>query len=99
MLWDRGEAAGYAQHMTSDPLPNTPTHEVMLQVAFADHQVANVSAEVEGAHDRRRARRRPPCRPACTGRLIPAFGFRTVSGNHVERRLGPGVLVRRGKSA
>jgi hypothetical protein len=48
MLWDRGEANGYAQHMTTDPLPNTPRHDVMLQVAFSDHQVANVSAEVEG---------------------------------------------------
>jgi hypothetical protein len=48
MLWDRGEANGYAHHMTSDPLPNTPAHHVMLQVAFADHQVANVTAEVEG---------------------------------------------------
>jgi hypothetical protein len=24
MLWDRAEANGYAYHMTSDPLPNTP---------------------------------------------------------------------------
>jgi hypothetical protein len=24
LLWDRGEANGYAHHMTSDPLPNTP---------------------------------------------------------------------------
>ena len=47
MLWDRGEANGYAQHMTDDPYPNTPSHDVMLQVAFSDHQVANVSAEVE----------------------------------------------------
>ena len=47
MLWDRAEGNGYAQHMTSDPLPNTPPHQVMLQVAFADHQVANVAAEVE----------------------------------------------------
>ena len=47
MLWDRGEANGYAAHMTDDPLKNTPPHEVMLQVAYGDHQVANVSAEVE----------------------------------------------------
>jgi hypothetical protein len=47
MLWDRGEANGYAQHMTTDPLPNTPAHQVMLQVAYADHQVSNVAAEVE----------------------------------------------------
>lgn len=47
MLWDRGEANGYAHHMTTDPLENTPAHEVMLQVAFSDHQVTNVAAEVE----------------------------------------------------
>jgi Thrombospondin type 3 repeat len=47
MLWDRGEANGYAHHMTDDPYANTPPHEVMLQAAFSDHQVANVSAEVE----------------------------------------------------
>jgi hypothetical protein len=47
LLWDRGEANGYAHHMTGDPLPGTPPHEVLLHVAFGDHQVANVSAEVE----------------------------------------------------
>ena len=47
MLWDRGETNGYAAHLERDPLPNTPPHEVMLQVAFSDHQVANVSAETE----------------------------------------------------
>lgn len=47
MLWDRGEANGYAAHMTGDPLEDTPAHEIMLQVAYGDHQVANVSAEVE----------------------------------------------------
>jgi hypothetical protein len=47
MLWDRAEANGYAQHMTSDPLPNTPRHSILTHVAIGDHQVANVSAEVE----------------------------------------------------
>ena len=47
MLWDRGEANGYAHHMTDDPLPNTPAHQVLLHVAYGDHQVANVAAEVE----------------------------------------------------
>jgi hypothetical protein len=46
-LWDRGEANGYAHHMTSDPLPNTPAHQVLLHEAFGDHQVANVATEVE----------------------------------------------------
>jgi hypothetical protein len=47
MLWDRAEANGYAQHMTDQPYPNTPAHEVLLHVAYGDHQVANLAAEVE----------------------------------------------------
>jgi hypothetical protein len=47
LLWDRGEANGYAHHMTSEPLPGTPPHEVLMHVAFGDHQVADVTAEVE----------------------------------------------------
>ena len=47
MLWDRAETNGYAAHLTADPLNNTPAHEVMLQVAYSDHQVTNVAAEVE----------------------------------------------------
>jgi hypothetical protein len=47
LLWDRAEANGYAHHMTSDPLPGTPPHEVLMHVAFGDHQVADVTAEVE----------------------------------------------------
>ena len=34
LVWDRGEADGYAHHMTSDPLPNTPAHTVLLHEAF-----------------------------------------------------------------
>jgi hypothetical protein len=47
MLWDRGEANGYAHHMTSDPLADTPPHEALLHVALGDHQVAQVTADVE----------------------------------------------------
>lgn len=47
MLWDRGEGNGYAQHMTGDPLPGTPAHQVLLEVAFGDYQVANLAAEVQ----------------------------------------------------
>ncbi len=47
MLWDRSEANGYAEHMTDDPYPNTPRHQVLMHVAFGDHQVANVTADVE----------------------------------------------------
>jgi hypothetical protein len=47
ILWDRGEANGYAWHMTRDPYPDTPRHTVLLHEAFGDHQVANVATEVE----------------------------------------------------
>ena len=47
LLWDRGESNGYAHHLTDDELPNTPEHDVLLQVATGDHQVSNVTAEVQ----------------------------------------------------
>jgi len=47
MLWDRGEAAGYAQHLTTDPYPGTPVHTVLLHEAFGDFQVPNVGTEIE----------------------------------------------------
>jgi hypothetical protein len=47
ILWDRGEADAYAQHMTDDPLPNTPRHQVLMDVAFGDHQVSQFTADVE----------------------------------------------------
>jgi len=47
MLWDRSDPNGYAHHITSDPLPNTPAHKVLLHLAFGDHQVANVATEIE----------------------------------------------------
>jgi hypothetical protein len=47
LLWDRGEADGYAQHITSDALRNTPAHTVLMHVAFGDHQVSDTTAEVE----------------------------------------------------
>ncbi|MEV4808873.1 hypothetical protein [Micromonospora avicenniae] len=47
MLWDRSEADGYAQHMTDRPLPRTPAHQVLMHVAFGDHQVSPAAAEVQ----------------------------------------------------
>jgi hypothetical protein len=46
MLWDRAEADGYAAHVTHNPLPGTPVHQVLLLPAVGDHQVANVASEV-----------------------------------------------------
>ncbi|MFC5926489.1 hypothetical protein [Micromonospora vulcania] len=47
MLWDRSEANGYAQHLTDRPLPGTPAHQVLMHVAFGDHQVSPAAAEVQ----------------------------------------------------
>lgn len=47
ILWDRGEANGYAAHMTGDPYRGTPSHRVLMHVAYADHQVTTVSADIE----------------------------------------------------
>jgi hypothetical protein len=47
MLWDRGEPDGYAERMTSNPLPDTPPHQVLMDVAFGDHQVTDYQADVE----------------------------------------------------
>jgi len=47
MLWDRAEADGYAEQMTSHPLPNTPKHHVLMQIGLGDWQVTNFAAMVE----------------------------------------------------
>jgi hypothetical protein len=46
LLWDRAESNGYAHHMTADTYPNTPSHEVLMQVAYGDHQVTNWASAV-----------------------------------------------------
>lgn len=49
LLWDRGDTNGYASHVVSDPLPNTPRHDVLLLGAVGDHQVSEYSLRVEAA--------------------------------------------------
>lgn len=47
MLWEQSEASGHALHTTADPYPNTPPKKILLHVAYSDHQVAQVSAEIQ----------------------------------------------------
>ena len=68
-MWDRGEPDGYANHMTTDPLPKTPSHKVLIEMAYGDHQVANVQTEVEA-----RTIGAPLRWPALDGFRLPA-GF------------------------
>jgi hypothetical protein len=46
LLWDRGEADGYAQHLTSNPYPGTKVKQVFLIENYGDHQVPNVGTEM-----------------------------------------------------
>jgi hypothetical protein len=46
-LWDRADPIAYAQQMTSEPLPDTPPHVVLMQVAYGDFEVSMYAATLE----------------------------------------------------
>lgn len=46
-LWDRSEADGYAEFMTTKHLPDTPRHTVLMSVALGDYQVSDYAADTE----------------------------------------------------
>jgi len=45
-LWVRGESAGYATHITENPLPGTNVKHVMLTAALHDQLVNNTATEI-----------------------------------------------------
>jgi hypothetical protein len=73
-LWDRSDPNGYAQHMTSDPYPDTPPHTVLMQTAVGDFQVANVAADVE-ARTIGAAIREHPVEPGRSNDVRPFAGI------------------------
>jgi hypothetical protein len=46
-LWDRADPDGFAPYMTSHPLPETPSHQVLMQVAYGDFQVSMYAGAAE----------------------------------------------------
>jgi len=48
LLWDRADPGGYMSAITSNPLPNTPTHEVILQHGLGDAQVSYIACYALG---------------------------------------------------
>jgi hypothetical protein len=76
MLWDRGDPDGYAQHMTTSPLPGTRRHQVLIQEAFGDHQVSNIATQVEARSIGASAHR--PYLPAGTEGFDPFSGLKTA---------------------
>ena len=83
MLWDRAEADGYAEHMTDNPYPGTPPHQVLMQVAFGDHQVANVTADVEARTIGARVRV-PALAPGRSPDVMPYWGIPAVPSLSLE---------------
>jgi hypothetical protein len=77
LLWDRGEANGYAWHMVRDPLPNTPKKTVLLHEAFGDHQVANVATETEARLLGARLRT-PALDPGRSRDKVPFYGIKAI---------------------
>jgi len=77
MLWDRGEADGYAAHMTDHPYPGTPAHDVLLVEAFGDHQVPNSATETEARTIGARLRQ-PALAPGRSPQASPFWGLDPV---------------------
>lgn len=71
LLWDRAEPTGYSPYITSNMLPGTPQHEVLLQDALGDHQVTTL-----GAHVTARTVGAKAIKPA----VRPIFGVEEVDG-------------------
>jgi len=69
--WDAGEAGGYAHFMTDTPLPDTPSHQVLIQVGIGDAQVTTL-----GAHLMARAYGAPSLAPA----VRPIWGVEEAQG-------------------
>lgn len=46
-LWERADPDGYGAQMTSQPPPHTPSHVVLMQIAYGDFQVSMYAAAVE----------------------------------------------------
>jgi hypothetical protein len=73
MLWDRGEPTGYSKYIENDPLPGTPSHEVLLQLSIGDHQVTTL-----GGHLMARTIGLSNLKPA----VRPIFGIDEIDAPH-----------------
>jgi len=73
-LWDRAEPTGYSKYIRTDRFPNTPAHEVLIQVSKSDHQVTNLGAHIM-ARTIGGVRNLAPL-------IGPVWGLEVVSGPH-----------------
>ncbi|KRV50091.1 hypothetical protein AQ490_16875 [Wenjunlia vitaminophila] len=75
MVWDRGETNGYAARLAED-------RQVLMHIAYGDHQVANVAAEVEARTIGARLVT-PALRPGRSPDRTPYWGLRTVPADRL----------------
>jgi hypothetical protein len=73
-LWDRAEPTGYSKYIRTERFPDTPAHEVVIQVSKADHQVTNFGAHIMARTIGGVANLAPLIRPV--------FGLEEKSGPH-----------------
>lgn len=82
VLLDRGEANGYARHMTRTPLANSPLHNVLLQVAVGDHRFPQITAETL-ARTAKVYARRPVFDPGRSLDRISLYGVEPAGGRNL----------------
>jgi hypothetical protein len=46
-LWDQADPVGYVEGLGAQPLPDTPAHSVLMQIAYGDHQVSMYAGAAE----------------------------------------------------
>ncbi len=77
MLWDPTDGAGYVRHLVSDPLPSTPSKDVLMHVAFGDWQVSELTAMV-AARTMGVPIRRPVVAAGRSREVDPGWGIPTL---------------------
>jgi hypothetical protein len=78
MVWDRGETDGYANHLTD-------RDQVLMHIAYGDHQVANAAADVEARTLGARLVS-PALAPGRSPDTVPYWGIRNVSRGQLPYR-------------
>ena len=89
MVWDRGEADGYAEHLTRNPYPRTPVHTVLLDEAFGDQQVANIATETEARTIGARAHQ-PALAAGRSPDVVPLWGIAGIGSTPFD---GSAIVV------
>jgi hypothetical protein len=79
LLWDRGEANGWAASATANPPPNTPPHKALIHVAAGDEEVSTWTADALARTAGARARR-PAIAATRTNERSPLYGIPSIPG-------------------